>query len=311
MLIYATRKDFRSPIFLKLASACIYLSCSGVKWDLKSIELLSPITQLSQDEKGNITSFGFNSDKAEGGPAADNSIASALTLFTSENAGNPIRHLKSFIIRHASLSVKDSKGKAFLASSDAEIEITRKHETAEGRLIMPLQFGGGLSKLTIGFQIDGQAKTVRSDIAFKDVPSEVLYSLAPTQKWMEGVKVPLSGKAAMASDFDANINAIDFALEAGQGTITFPDEFEKTLETTNIKVSGSLTDQMKTLTIKEGLVAFKEHQLSFNGKAYREGEEYGVDGYVESNEIDVDKVRLYWPLKLAPHSRHWVNYAVE
>jgi hypothetical protein len=123
---------------------------------------------------------------------------------------------------------------------------------------------------------------------------------------MNGVRVPLSGSAHLMSDFNARINTIDFTLETGEGIIDFPDQFEKPLHPRHIRVVGALTDQLKTITVKEGLLDFPDHSLAFSGVGYRQGEDYGVDAYAETQNIAIDKFPLYWPLKLAPHSRSWV-----
>jgi uncharacterized protein YhdP len=273
------------------------------KIDLKSIELLSPVIKLVQDSKGNLTSFGFSND-ATGSNAP---LPVALALLTSGQGDTLLTNLKSFIIRHASLSVKDNHGVTFLASPDASIEITRQQGTASGRVKMPLQFGGKRSEIDIRFKLNGNNRTVSSDVVFSDVPSAVLHALAPTQKWMDGVNVPLSGWAEMTSDFDANINTIDFSLETGSGTINFPEQFEHVLKPERIKVTGTLTDGLKTFTVKEGELDFPGHSLTFNGTAHKVGDDYGVDGYAVASSVAVDDIHDYWPLTLSPHSRHWVT----
>src|SRR5271155_784315 len=72
------------------------------KVDIKSIELLGPVARLAEDEHGNIASFGFSN----GGTGANASIPAALALLTSDAGDNPLAHLRSFIIRNASLAVE-------------------------------------------------------------------------------------------------------------------------------------------------------------------------------------------------------------
>jgi hypothetical protein len=272
------------------------------KVDLKSIELLNPTAQLVQDEKGNVVSFSFRG----GGADTTEPIAGALMLLTSETGDNLITHLKSFTIKHASLSMNDSHGKPFLTSVDAGLEIKRKQGTATGKLTVPLRFGGNNGEIEIDLSIDGNKKTVSSDVIFGNVPSAVLHALAPSQPWMEGVKVPLSGTAHLTSDFNADIDAIDFILETGSGAIDFPGQFEKELHPKHIKVVGSLSDHLRTFTVKDGVLDFKDYSLAFRGVGHREGDDYGVDAYAETEKVAIDKIAEYWPLKLAPHSRNWV-----
>lgn len=274
------------------------------KVDIKSVELINPTVELMQDEKGRLSSMGFKTGESQG---SDQSLGVALGLFLSEGGDNPVAHLKSFVIKNALLTLNDKTGKPFLSSPATSVELKRQHGKAEGRLLVPLQFDGKRSQIDMRFMLDASKREATSDLVFSEVPSSILHALAPGQDWMGGVTVPLSGSASMSSDFDANINGLDFRLEAGSGSINLPDQFEKPLALNSMKVRGALTDQLRTLTIKEGEIEFSDHALYFNGVLFRDGEEYGADMHAEIGQIPVDKFGLYWPLKLAPHSRHWVT----
>jgi len=173
-------------------------------------------------------------------------------------------------------------------------------------LTMPLEFNGKQGNLEGEIGLSKQDKTLTAEVIYTDIPSAALQALFPTQHWMNAISMPLSGWAHAISDFNANVRILDFMAEAGAGTVDYPSQFSEPLALQRIHVSGSLSDGLSTLTVKEGLLDFKKFKISFNGSAHKQGEDYGIDASAETANVPVDEVHRYWPLGLSPHSREWV-----
>ncbi len=272
------------------------------KVDLKSLEVLSPVVLLVQGDNGEL-SFGFSQQEN----TADTSLSSILSLLVADEGDNPVTHLTSLIIRDARVSVKKLHSGIFLQSPKASLEVTRKHGNVKGTLVMPLQFDDKNGEINAEFSLSKKDKNVIAEVIYTDIPSTALHALFPAQQWMDAAKIPLTGWAHLISDFDGNVDALDFMAEAGAGTITYPSQFEEPLELNRIHVAGSLTDKLSTLTVKEGLLDFKKFNITFNGTVHKQGEEYSLDGFAETANVPVDEVHRYWPLTLSPHSRGWVT----
>jgi hypothetical protein len=267
----------------------------------KTLSVEHPNILLVQGDDGSL-SFGVSKTSNE----ADNSFSSALSFFAADNEDESLSHIKSIAIRHATLSVKKLHGNVYLQSPDAMLEIKRKSGNAKGTLTLPLQFGERKGELDANFTLNKKEKNITAEAVYTDIPSSILYELIPSQKLLGSVHMPLSGWANVTSDFDANIQKLDFLAEAGPGIIEYPSEFEKPLSIEHIHLVGGLTNKLSTLTVKEGVIDFKSFKLSASGTVQRQGDDYSIDGNANTGNINVDDVHNYWPLSLASHTRGWV-----
>ncbi len=275
--------------------------------DIKSLEIYHSDILLIQNDDGSF-SFGLN----ESDSAANNSIAAALTMLASDDSSNIISRLKSFVVKHATLSVKNKRSGVFLKSSDASLEIVRKSDGVVGVIILPILANNKTGQINAALHLVKASQSVTAKVVYKDIPTSVLHELFPAQDWMMGVKLPLSGSANITSDLNANVEKIDFSLEAGEGVVEYPEQFKEPLNLQHIQFDGSLTDKLSTLTIKQGKIAIKDGnakpiELSMNGIIHKEGDEYSIDGSAETSNISSEEVGKYWPIKVSPHSREWVT----
>jgi hypothetical protein len=271
------------------------------KVQLKSLVLLHPDVVLLQGDDGTL-SLGFNS-----GQGSADSLSTALALMTADAGGNPITHLKSFLIRHASLAVKNSRAGVFLRSQDASLEVRRVHGVAKATLSMPVTYDNSNAQIDGDFTLDRHTRTMTGEVVYTDIPSAVVSAMIPAQDWIAGVHMPLSGWAKISSDFDGTIRQFDFTADAGQGSIHFPSEFKDPLHLEDIKVSGSLSDHFNTLTLQQGILSFKHFKALLNGTVRRSNQDYGLTGTAKlSGTAQLADATRYWPLSLSPQTRSWV-----
>ncbi len=274
------------------------------KVNIKSLEVLRPNILLVQADDGSLSLGVGKTDMA------DNSLSAMLTLLTADEGSQPVTHLKSLLIRNATLSVKKLHGGVFLQSADASLEVTRKNGEVKGTLSLPVQFDDKHGQIDADLLLKKDDKSISAEIVYTDIPSTILHALFPSQQWMNAAQMPISGWAHVASDFDANISKLDFMVEAGPGTIDYPSQFEEPLKIQRIRASGTLSDKLSTLSVKDGALDFRNIVLKFDGTVHKVADDYSLDGSAEVANVPVDSVHKYWPLGLSPHTRKWVTTRV-
>jgi len=277
------------------------------KIDIKSLAFISPNAMLIQNDDGSIA-LGLNN--TDGG--TNSSIPAILALLTSESSDNPVRHLKLLLIRHATLSIQNKIAGIFLRSSDTSVEITKKHGRIKGSFTVPLMFDNKTSSLSGNFSADKKSDMVTAQIIYKDIATSALHALFPTQEWLKGIHLSVSGAVRIFSNFAADISATDFTLESGQGSIEYPSVLSEPINLQNLEMAGSVTDQMNTLNIASAKASLigndsKTINMSLNATIKKTGNDYAIEGHGETANIPVNDVHRYWPLTLSPHSRAWVT----
>lgn len=275
---------------------------------VKSLEIMHPVVQISQSQDGNFQ-FGFNGSNS-GAATQDQpgqSLDSVLTLLADGGVDDPLSHLEAFSILHATLQLKKQATGLLLQSPDLTVDLTRRHGRIKGTLTMPLTFGGKNAEVDGEFTVRGPQKTIEAQIVYTDIPFSIIAGFFPEQKWMNAIRMPISGWANVTSDFNATISSFDFTLDTGGGSVALTDQFEAPFAVQRIHVEGNLSDGLDTLKVKDGLLDLKKFQIAFSGAVNKQGSDYALDGKARTRNVPVDDLHLYWPLALSPHTRAWVG----
>ncbi|HEU5046550.1 MAG TPA: AsmA-like C-terminal domain-containing protein [Rickettsiales bacterium] len=291
------------------------------QFDVHSLEVLYPNITLIQNDDGSI-STGMDErqvapqtllpgqpqpEKAEPAP-----VAPLIPLLMSEESNNPLRHLKSLIIRHANCVIKNRMTGILLRSSEASLEIYRKHGVLSGALEIPLAFSDRKGEIFSNFTVQKHDDKASARLVYKSIPTSVLYGLFPSQQWLSGVNVLLSGSVDVASDLKGDIQKLDFGLESGPGSIKYPEALPNPINLKSLKIFGSTAGKLDGVTITNGQLELigsdsKPISLSFNGSAQKVGGDYALDMHAQTANVAVNEVKHVWPTILSPHSRSWVT----
>ena len=280
------------------------------KLEIKSLEFKHPALTLVQKPDGSIALGSQIGEPETTGPSA--SLPLLLKTLVSNDGDSSIRNIKSIKISHASIALKHAMTGVVLESPDANFEIRRKKGNASGTISLPVLFENKSGNINANFSLEQSQNSVTAEIIYNNIQSRILKLLLPNEKMADVVTTSFTGATKINADFNGQIDRLDFAFEAGQGDINYPEQFAKPVNMNGAKFLGNITEHLSRLTVTQGKLSLigsnsKLVDLRFSGTSVRVGNEFSLDGKIESENIAINDLPYFWAKDLSPHSRKWIT----
>ncbi len=299
-----------------------------------SLSVTNPQINIRQNED---LSFRVNGSvkTAEQGDnnKGDNNIASAADALAAlvESLINPrskssLRKLRFIECVDADFTISDFNNNIIISAPRSSLIISKESSSdIRASLRGAVNYEGRTSPVEGKFSYNKRKKRFEGVVETSKINPAELSRLLFGKHWLSGFDIPISGKIGFAFAKDGTLDTLQFALNGNAGKIIHQD-IAAPLEIKNLRLNGSLTDGLNTLSIDnfqanvagsnlraDGRVSFPKAATEDNAAdktsavidsaAISRAE---IKGKISINDVPTDKAAIFWPPSLAPISRDWI-----
>ncbi|MFO0069286.1 MAG: AsmA-like C-terminal domain-containing protein [Alphaproteobacteria bacterium] len=221
---------------------------------------------------------------------------------------------RRFSIENAKLKITDLATSRTLISTPFSLRLGRDDDGIRASAVLPFAIEGSGKTKAIRM-IDANAEWQRTsgksqvDLRLTQVPME-LFCLVTDCGQVTHVKGDVSGSVTLAFRDGFVLNSTSMELETGKTEIEAPEIFPEPLIIEKSQLIGSSEDGVKAWNIETINLLLADTTISGNLKALQQEAGWSLSLRGESENLDMNKLYRYWPLKLAPKAREWVTTSI-
>ncbi len=218
--------------------------------------------------------------------------------------------LRELSVRGADLSLHDAISGLDLAVPSADLSLRQDAIGVAMRLSTRLRIGQSEAALGISALYRDETAPIAAAMNFAEVDVAALAENIGSKglEHLRGVKVVAAGSLDLSILPDGSIENMDFEIETGPGEILLPVLNSKAMPLAAMAANGRLSKNLTNLTLN-GLHLDLGDGLAIraDGAWHRDGAgAISLRGKGQFENVDMEKLRLYWPETLGVDARQWV-----
>ncbi len=157
-------------------------------------------------------------------------------------------------------------------------------------------------------------RAAQAYLRFEGIEPADFADLAPEVKQLAGLHMPLSGQLSFRLGQSGEIANLRYDLNAGAGHVELPELWKQPLRLREARVQGAMNTSAtpgigETLAIEAASFHFEDGvRLGFSGELHRPApDEFAVDIKGQFTDLQIDRLKLYWPQDAAKNANDWIN----
>ena len=279
------------------------------KVHLKELEIFSPALAVHRNEDGTLALEVATDEKA-------------LTAHTSEPVSFEHFLQSPFLALADRLRIHDLK--IFITGDDKKAEFhlplllasferhgepkTIKLQAAFTKGEKNLSDNKGLFSANLKFNT--QSGEVKGNLSAQGFDAGTLQLLHPSLAGLSGLTLPVAVEAEFYKENKEAPFSSKMTIDGEKGTFA-SREFPETIPLDKVHVDLSAPEGLETIIIKDFAMSTAGVKLKGAGTLTLSDKLPGGDFEVTAENMDVDALPHYWPLRLAPESRKWVTERIK
>ncbi len=275
---------------------------------IHKVILRQPHLAMVRDESGAI-SLGIEGARS---PLALADMVSFFSPPASEAAAKdapasaPDLPFRDFRIEDASLRFNDAKSGTEIESSPFNLRLKRRQGHYEAVASMPFTVDASKANLTAHFRPALEAGMHELAITLQHVPAPLVCLFGGCSKGM-ALEGALDGTASVTIADDGALHAVGAEISTEKATLTAPEWFAEPLPLTKSSVSLMGDWGTQHFTLNQASLVLPDTTITASGELSHAERGYSLKLAAEASRLNIAKLYKYWPLTMAPDSRHWVT----
>ncbi|MCE2510707.1 MAG: AsmA-like C-terminal domain-containing protein [Alphaproteobacteria bacterium] len=244
-----------------------------------------------------------------GDAKADGAVLGGVfaSLLEPPNARHPLGYVTEFRLIGADVTIEDPHMAVPWRLPRLDVHLYRDDEEVSGDYAVELELRGKRARFTGEVSRRYAAGKIRLGVDFHEVEPAMFANVAGSPEQIAGLKIPVNGTIALAVLEDGTLEEANFALTSGEGQVTIPGVYDKTVDITHAALRGMVGAGLSRFSIEEFSVNLGGPTIKATVREERAENKLVLNGDVEIRDVPVNKLPQYWPRDASPNTRSWVE----
>ena len=225
---------------------------------------------------------------------------------------HPLSYLQSIRIQDGNFVVYDPDLKPSWEGKKVNVIIEQSKKGLIAELELTVELDEAPVELGVIAVFVKKTGLISTDFKFSPLTPKQLARVTSTLGALEGIDLPLSGRATVSTDLQLKVHETTFGLKGGPGTASLHGLFPGTpsLNISNLQVQGVFNPQLKTLALEEVFVETDGTIISGNGLIKGEWSDPTLEADITVEHLPVSRIATIWPQTFAENARRWITSRV-
>ncbi len=272
------------------------------------IRIYSPALRVIRGEEGqfvlNMSDLAVNS----GDPEQAEFMKTLLLQMKGRDVGDFLGGLEQVTITDAALFYEDKILGVSWKSRNSDIKLTRRTGGLLVDAIANVEMDQQNQAYIRGsFYYSWQTYKPNGVIQFASFNPSLLAQQSEELKNFSGIDLSLKGSVSFEMDRDFKPGHGRFVLGADDGRVTAPGVFSKPVSVTKFYMQGQFDASSKEMILEQFRADLGGPKLDMAVNIKKQADGRLIQGKAVLRDMPMDRLKLYWPEKLAVDARAWVT----
>jgi len=269
-----------------------------------SLSVERPVISIKQNEDKSI-GLAAKPEGSEISSTTD-TISALVQAIISPNPKSTLRKLSSVELLHADVSLGNDKDGVVIAAPDTTF-IVRREMDDRVNIVLSTVLGYREYETPVSARLGFErgSKELEGIMEVTRLHPAALSDILTNDPSLQALQFPVSGKIGFAFDDQGALDALKFVLNGGRGKIVH-EKLDGTMSIDKLNIAGNAHHKLTELNIEQLSAEIAGSPLTASAHITRADAGIGITGNASLLDVAGEKVKLFWPLGLAPLSREWV-----
>ena len=220
---------------------------------------------------------------------------------------HPFGYVTEVRVVGADITIDDQKMETSWRLSRLDLHLFRDDEEISGDYAIELELHEKRARFVGEVSRRYAAEKIRLGVDFHEVEPAMFANAGAPFDQIGGLKIPVSGTAALAFLLDGTLEEVNFDLTSGEGQVAIPGIYDEAVNITRGELRGMVSAGLGRFNIDEFFINFGGPTLKVAVREEPSEDKLLLKGDVEIRDMPIDKLPKYWPPEAYADVREWVD----